>query len=361
MFTSKNVLLKKKQDDNLKSINELKTNEHENNLTKQSEEEIKLKEMKDKLKKHKFFGENFELEKFLDSGSESNVFKIKCKKNKKDYALKHIFNTKKGMKNIDEIKISSKLKNINVVDFFCYSPSKDDNSQFIIMENAKYGNLRNFQFKSLKRACLSESMLCFIAKQILNGLYYLHRCKIAHMDIKPQNIVIDDYLNAKIIDFSISINYQGKKLSDKLKLPYKGTNFYMPLEVHNTQEIKYKDLNKVDAYALGVLLYNLAFGYYPYGLTYEDSYDYRKIIEKIKKEIEFKNENNFSSQFIDFLSKLLEKDINKRISIYEALEHHWVKGAKILLDEKENLYNINSFVVNLITDNIKKFNDYVKK
>ena len=40
--------------------------------------------MKDKLKKHKFFGENFELESFLDSGSESNVFKIKCKKNKKE-------------------------------------------------------------------------------------------------------------------------------------------------------------------------------------------------------------------------------------------------------------------------------------
>ena len=265
------------------------------------------------------------------------------------------------MKNIDEIKISSKLKNVNVVDFFGYSPSKEDNSQFIIMENAKYGNLRNFQFKSLKRACLSESMLCFLTKQILSGLHYLHRCKIAHMDIKPQNIVIDDYLNAKIIDFSISINYQGKRPSDKLKLPYKGTNFYMPLEVHNMQEIKYKDLNKVDAYALGVLLYNLAFGYYPYGLTYDDSYDYKKIIEKIKKEIEFKNENNFSSHFIDFLSKLLEKDINKRISIYEAIEHHWVKGAKVLLDEKENLYNINSFVVKLITDNIKQFNDYLKQ
>ncbi len=360
MFTSKNVLLKKKQDDNLKSINELKTNEHENNLTKQSEEEIKLKEMKDKLKKHKFFGENFELEKFLDSGSESNVFKIKCKKNKKDYALKHIFNTKKGMKNIDEIKISSKLKNINVVDFFCYSPSKDDNSQFIIMENAKYGNLRNFQFKSLKRACLSESMLCFIAKQILNGLYYLHRCKIAHMDIKPQNIVIDDYLNAKIIDFSISINYQGKKLSDKLKLPYKGTNFYMPLEVHNTQEIKYKDLNKVDAYALGVLLYALAFGCYPYDLTYEDSKDYKLIHQKMEKNLEFDNKNDLSSTFIDFVSKLLEKDINKRMSIYEALKHPWIKAAELLVLEKDNLYNITSFVIKLMIDGIKSFNDFVR-
>ena len=84
MFAIKNGLLEKLKEDNLKIINEPKTNDHEQNLIKISEEQIKLKEMKDKLKKHKFFGENFELESFLDSGSESNVFKIKCKKIKKN-------------------------------------------------------------------------------------------------------------------------------------------------------------------------------------------------------------------------------------------------------------------------------------
>ena len=54
------------------------------------------------------------------------------------------------------------------------------------MENTKYGNLRNFQIKVLKKAYLFESMLCFLTSQILNGLIYLLKCKIAHMDIKPQ-------------------------------------------------------------------------------------------------------------------------------------------------------------------------------
>ena len=46
-------------------------------------------------------------------------------------------------------------------------------------------------------------------------------------------------------------------------------------------------------------------------------------------------ENNiFSLVFIDFLKKLLEKDIDKRININEALNHDWIKGANILFYHK---------------------------
>ena len=52
--------------------------------------------------------------------------------------------------------------------------------------------------------------------------------------------------------------------------------------------------------------------------------------------------SKYSEHFSDFIKKLLEKDINKRISINEALEHYWIKGANILIDEKEKLYNMKS-------------------
>ena len=38
--------------------------------------------------------------------------------------------------------------------------------------------------------------------------------KIAHLDIKPQNIIVDNTLNLKLIDFSISINYRNLKKSE---------------------------------------------------------------------------------------------------------------------------------------------------
>ena len=318
-----------------------------------------MQEIENNLRKFKFFNENFELKSLIDSGSESKVYKIYNKKSKIEYALKQINNEDRTKKNINELKIASKMKQKNIILFYGYSSLDDDNSDYIIMENAKYGNLRNFQINVLKKAYLSESMLCFLTSQILNGLIYLHKCKIAHMDIKPQNIVIDEFINAKLIDFSISINYKDKELEDKIKLKFKGTNFYIPIEVHNEETINYKDLNKIDAYSLGVTLYSLAYGCYPFDLSFKDSKNYDSIFQKINNKLKFKNDIKLSSFFIDFISKLLEKDINKRMSIYEAAKHHWIKGADILMAEKENLHNINPFIVKLITNSIKSFNDFI--
>ena len=304
--------------------------------------------------------ESFEILNSMGSGSESWVNKIIHKKTKKELSMKYIKN-KEGKRNVNELKISFKLKNENIIRFLNYCCSKEDKSEIILMENAKFGNLRNFQIKSLKRSVLSETIINFMANEILKGLVFCHRNKVAHMDLKPQNIVVDDYLHAKLIDFSISINYSDKNPNDKIRLPFKGTKFYMPLEIINSKTIEYKDINKVDSYALGVILYNLAFGCYPYGIKHEDNYDI--INEKIKNnKLEFKNENNtFSKYFIDFVEKLLKKDINERMSIYEAMNHYWLKGGNILYDEKEKIYNIYSFTTQLITDNIKEFNDYLRK
>ena len=232
----------------------------------------------------------------------------------------------------------------------------------MLMEVGKYGNLRNFQINILKVRYFSESMICFIASQILNGIVYCHKCKIAHMDIKPYNIVVDEFLNIKLIDFSISINYKNKNPNDQMKTPNIGTNFYMSKEILKSETIKYKDLNKIDLYAFGVLLYNLAFGTYPYNLSHGDERNYETILKKIENEkLTFPNTKDYSSHFLDFISKLLEKDIDKRINIYEALDHYWIKGAKIILNEKENCYDIGVFVSYLLTDHIKAFNDYIQK
>ena len=64
---------------------------------------------------------------------------------------------------------------------------------------------------------------------------------------------------------------------------------------------------------------------------------------------------------MDFLKKLLEKDINKRINIKQAMEHYWIKGAEILIQEKEKLNNANIFLSYLIFDYFPSFNEYICK
>ena len=306
--------------------------------------------------------ENYEIKECIGSGSESVCYKAIYKKTQKTYAMKLVINELNTKRNFSELYISNKFKNKNIITFYGVYEIKKNELDCIIMEYAKFGNLKDFRKNALKRDYLSEQLLCFLAFQILNGLRHCYQCKIAHFDLKPQNVIIDEYLIIKLIDFSVSIDY-GKKKSSKIKLPFRGTNFYMAPEVIKSKTINIKDLNKIDFYSFGVILYNLAFCSYPYELNRHDCDEYDKISEKIQNnELNFSNEDNcYSKHFIDFLKKLLEKDINKRININQALNDYWIQGANVLNDEKEKVFNASSFLIYLMTDHYKSFDEYINK
>lgn len=354
------------------------TNDVDNEHGKKEEEKINKEKLKNIQEMKKYLKDNgsdikiledIELLNFNDSGGESYVYNviIKNKRNngkiirEKRAIMKAILFNKREKENKIQSLIMSKLKNKNIIDLYGALKLKDD-TFLLFMEEAKFSHLRNFQRKTFKKLIFSESMICFLAAQILKGISYCHRCKIAHLDIKLQNIVIDECLNAKLIDFSISIFYGNKKKSEFISLPCRGTSFYMPKEVLKSERIKIKDISKVDLYSLGVVLYNLAFNCYPYNLKHGDEDKYEEILKKIENnEIVFDNKMNYSSYFLDFLKQLLETDINKRISISEALNHYWIKGAEILMDEKEKCSNASIFISYLIVDHIKSFNEYLAK
>lgn len=306
--------------------------------------------------------EIFEIKEFLDSGSESLVYKVLNKNTQKPFVLKFIFNKYDRKRNINEFNILNKLKNINIISSYGITEILKGELDCVIMEYGKLGNIKSFMRNKLKRDYLSESLLCYFTCQILNGLIYCHKCNICHFDIKPQNIIIDEFLNAKIIDFSISLDYQKIK-TNKIQLTFRGTNAYMAPEVIITKIIDKNNLNKIDLYSLGVTLYFLAFGKFPYDIIKEDTKYINIIYNKIQNnKLEFyKEEKYYSLVFIDFLQKILEKDINKRINIYEAFNHPWIKGGNILLEEKEKISNISNFLIYLMTNHFFNFIDYLKE
>jgi serine/threonine protein kinase len=297
--------------------------------------------------------ESLELKELIGYGGESYVYKSLIKNVKRPVTIKVIYNNKKHYKNSKEIEIANKLKNKNVVK--CFGMKNIKNANFncdcLVMEYSKFGNIRQFQRNFIKRNNMSESTLCYFASLILKGLKYCHMSKIAHYDIKPQNIIIDEALNLKLIDFSISINYKDK---NKIKLPNQGTNHYRAPEVLNSEIIDTKDLEKVDLYSLGSMLFNLAFGVYPDEFTREELEEKYKILNE-------ENNSNYSKYFFDFIKQLLQIDINKRINIKQAMEHYWIKGAEILIDEKEKISNANIFLSYLIFDFFPNFNKYIYK
>lgn len=313
------------------------------------------------------FSEKFELLNYINSGSSGVVFKGFDRKNPSHhlcfkFLMKDLRKNRKNKinnQNLKEIIIHNKLKNDNIINYYNYINLK--NFGCIVMEYAELGDLEYFQKIVKVKRYFSESLLAFITVQILNGLFSLTKSKIIHMDIKPQNLLIDKNFNIKITDFSVSFSYEHYKKHQKVLLPFSGTSLYMSPEVLSNEYIDYIYCNKIDLYSLGVVLYYFAFEQFPYGLNISDQIKFNLILKKIKSsKLIFPNRKNiYSLKFLNFLSKLIEKDIKSRISIYEALNDPWVKGGELLFNEKEKIDDNEIFLLNIITDNIRSFNEYI--
>ena len=178
------------------------------------------------------------------------------------------------------------------------------------------------------------------------------------MDIKQQNVLVDDYLNIKLTDFSVSISYKNK---NKISLPKVGTSYYMSPEVLNKKTILAENASKIDVYSIGVLLYRLAFNDYPYKLREVETKNHAKIAKYIEEnELEFPEDDLISNPFLNLLRHCLDKDITKRYNIFQLMKDPWYQGYNIILREKENLYNAGTFLIDLMMDNFWEFNEYVK-
>ena len=318
-----------------------------------------------KTNKPKFF-EDFELIEFINNGSVGYVYRGNVKKSKKSIAMKFIMNDNKKDKKdkkefFQEFEINRKLHNPHINEMYALTKINND-SYFLILEDGKYGDLNHLIKILLKRKSLTEASLDYFGIQILKGLEHMHKCKILHLDIKPGNILIDSNLNAKLTDFSVSCSYASFNPGDEARIPLAGTSKFMSPEILSRKNIKIRDCEKIDVYSFGVCLYYLFFGEFPYNLNQVKSKDYPEIIRKIEEEkLEFPKDLEASELLKDFLSKTLEKDISKRLNIRQALNHPWIQGSSIIFDEKENVCNQENFLIKLITDNIPKFNEYIKK
>lgn len=103
----------------------------------------------------------------------------------------------------------------------------------------------------------------------MSGIHYCHSKCIAHRDIKLENLLLDHKGNIKIIDFGFSTCIPNER---KIKI-FCGTPSYMAPEIVSKKEYAGPP---ADIWALGVLLYALLNGCFPYrGQT--DAELYKKI------------------------------------------------------------------------------------
>ena len=243
---------------------------------------------------------------------------------------------------INEINILKTMDHPNIIKIFEFYSNED--SYKIIMEHCKGGKLvseiRNF-------APFDEKYSAYVMYQIFSAVNYCHNMNIIHRDLKPENILIvnrnkkNNYPNIKISDFGMSKVVEKKAIQNKVV----GSIYYVAPEVI---EKKYNE--KCDLWSCGVIMYVLLSKKPPFKGDLNE-----EIIDNILKgDYDLKSPpfDKISKNALDLIQKLLTKDVKKRISAQEALNHPWFQDQK-----SKEIYNeiLNEEVVQKLLNNLKKY------
>ncbi|TKY61088.1 Mitogen-activated protein kinase kinase 9 [Spatholobus suberectus] len=197
----------------------------------------------------------------LGHGNGGTVYKVRHKRTAAEYALKVVHGdsdaaTRRQVRR--EMDILRRTDSPHVVQYhgFFEKPSGD---VAILMEYMDVGTLDTL----LKiNGTFSEPQLATVARQVLNGVSYLHAHKIIHRDIKPSNLLVNRNMEVKIGDFGVS-----KVMCRTLDAcnSYVGTCAYMSPERFDPDSYggNYNGYAG-DIWSLGLTLFELYVGHFPF-------------------------------------------------------------------------------------------------
>ncbi|CAL9702124.1 unnamed protein product [Knipowitschia caucasica] len=214
-----------------------------------------------------------------------------------------------------EVSILRQVQHQNIVTLHNVYENRTD--VVLILELVSGGEL--FDFLAQKESLSEEEATQFI-RQILEGVHYLHMRKIAHFDLKPENIMLLDknvpLPRIKLIDFG---------LAHKIEAGVEFKNIFGTPEFVAPEIVNYEPLGlEADMWSIGVITYILLSGASPFlGETKQDTLENITAVNYEFDEEFFCHTSNLSKKFI---SQLLEKDTKKRLTIQEALNHPWIKS-----------------------------------
>ena len=250
----------------------------------------------------------------LGKGAFGEVWKVTHENSKKIYCIKMMSKREiYEQQLINQInKEISIMYNINhPYSIKLYNHFEDNDKLYLIMEPASNGNLYSFIENNKNQKIKSNETIKKIIIQTIEIIKYLHSKDIIYRDIKPENILLDKDNNIKLCDYGWA-SYLTK---DQFCKVYCGTPEYVSPEMVK----KYPYNEKVDIWGIGVLIFELLFGYPPFSSNFnEDRYNNIK-----EGKINWPKEIN-DKDAKDLIGKILKINPNERLSLEEIEKHPWL-------------------------------------
>jgi len=200
----------------------------------------------------------------------------------------------------------------------------------IITEHLGGGNL--FERLSQPNYSLTEEKCRLLVTQVLQGLSFLHREGVVHLNLMPYNLIFSN-LNSdhglKIIDFGHAVEVEAGEPGYKLT-NLQGTVEYSSPEVLTCGLVNHSS----DMFSLGIVLYTLLSG----GLSPFYSTSRVKTFGRVlncQYDLEVAQLAGTSQQGLQLLQHLLVREPALRLSAVQALQHPWLQHGKSSLPQRQ--------------------------
>lgn len=282
------------------------------------------------------FKAKYEIYEELGRGRFGVVFKVKDKVNGEVLAAKFV----RCRKSEEKQKCKDEIAIMNVLDSkrLLQLAAAYENPREIIMVMEYIGGGELFEKVVADDFTLTERDCVLFMRQICEAVGFMHDKSIVHLDLKPENILCkakDSHL-IKIIDFGLT---KKLKPNEDVRILFGTPEFVSP------EVISYEPVSTTsDMWSVGVICYVLLSGLSPF--MGDSDVETFANISGIAYDFDDEAFDNISDEAKDFISKLLVKFQNKRLTASQCLMHPWLLCGEKSNNAKEiNTEKLKSFLM----------------
>ena len=267
-------------------------------------------------------------DRLLGSGGNANIYACKSRTSNVEHAVKVLPDTQESMLEAElhwQACVSDSI--VKVEDVYRTRWVDGQPAILLVMEYMRGGDLFDY-IKKRGEQPFTEPQAAAIIKQIAKAVAFLHNMNMAHRDLKLENFMLQsESINStlKLTDFGCA----GYGTSRNMSQYRCGTLYYFPPEVLLSKEYD----KSCDMWALGVVLYSLLSGCYPFYASSGAESSAAALSPSVESRIvngtfSFPSPewSHISHLAKDLIRQLFATDPKKRLTVEGLLEHPWVRG-----------------------------------